>query len=361
MLIALSPYHLTSREPAALTSLLLAQRAITLVPPPLDLTLSQGDAIDPLAAGRRVPAFAEFIRSWQWSERLWKQGVLCAKHLHHSATDDVLAVCDHLRTDNALLPLRHFVKGEDSFGTREAYLHAVASDVLKGGPDPGISLPVCAGLDRFASRFGLVVARSRPQSLAQQAEARMGRTLFTIAVPGFLQASAPRLLHAREVLAQELRELGEAIAPVARRASDPRNATPDAHESLVGSDDMSELHNASGSLSQAWEDRREELLMGAKDDDVRVIEGTITIMATLLPWDVALTSSVRALAALAPKATKRSGQLDHLDHLDHHNHFADAAQATPAAAQTTTLIPRNPMAGKHVLTLLVKPMGQPKR
>jgi hypothetical protein len=339
MIVALSPYHLTSREPAALTALLLAQRAVTVVPPPLDLAQAGSATIDPIAAGRRVPAFADFVRSWHWSERLWKQGVLHAQHNRQSATEDVLRVCEHLRSEQSFLPLRHFVKDEESFDNREMYLHAVATDVLKGGPDPGISLPVYAGLDRFAARHGLVVARSRPQSLAQQAEARMGRTLFTIAVPGFLQASAPRLLHAREVLASELADLGQVIAPIARRASDPRFE----HDSLVGSDDMSELHNASGSLAQAWEEKREELLMGASDDEVRVIEGTITIAATLLPWDVALTSSVRALDVLAPARKEL------------------AANTSTATLDTGSLTKRDDMAGKCVLTLLVKPMGQAKR
>lgn len=356
MIIALSPYHLTTREPAALAALLLAKRAITVVPPPLDL----GGA-DPIAAGRRVPAFSEFIRSWQWSQPFWKSGVLHAAHAHQTAIDDLLHVCEHIRMSSELLPLRHFVKDEESFIDREQYLHAVATDLLKAGPDPGISLPVCAGLDRFSTRLGLVVARSRPQSLAQQAEARMGRGLFTIAVPGFLQASAQRILHAREVLAQELADLASAIAPIPQRLADPREsiAQDDAgltsSSSPIGSDDMSEIHNAAAALAHAWEEKRDELLMGAIDDDVRVIEGTITIAAAQLPWDVALTSSIRALGVLAPKILATNPVV--------------AARLQPTAESSlaadnpsaTAISRRDPMQGRTLLSLLVKPMGQSKK
>jgi hypothetical protein len=176
----------------------------------------------------------------------------------------------------------------------------------------------------------------------------MGRSLFTVAVPGFLQASAPRLLHVREVLGAEIAELGEAIAPIARRLNDPRGMDEDAgglgngqRSSVIGSDDMSDIHSAAGAMSQAWEEKREELLMGASDDEVRVIEGTITIAAVQLPWDVALTSSVRAIGVLSPRVLKEAGERE--------------SEATKTVG---TMVKRDPMQGRSVLSLLVKPMGQ---
>jgi hypothetical protein len=95
--------------------------------------------------------------------------------------------------------------------------------------------------------------------------------------------------------------------------------------------------------------------MGAIDDDVRVIEGTITIAAAQLPWDVALTSSIRALGVLAPKILATNPVV--AARLQPTTESALAAD-NPSA---TAISRRDPMQGRTLLSLLVKPMGQSKK
>jgi hypothetical protein len=50
----------------------------------------------------------------------------------------------------------------------------VAADLLKGGPDPAITVPLAAGIDQFAMRHGAAVARSSPFSIARRQRRRWG-------------------------------------------------------------------------------------------------------------------------------------------------------------------------------------------
>ena len=100
---------------------------------------------------------------------------------------------------------------EDLFEDEHHYLDAIAYDVLRGGPDPAICVPVNAGLDRFAAMHRLVVARSAPRSVAQKAEFELATRGFALVLPVFLQASGQRLLLARDLLADVLGDLRDVI------------------------------------------------------------------------------------------------------------------------------------------------------
>jgi hypothetical protein len=59
MLVAVSPYHLTTREPAAIAALLLADRVVTLLPGP--------DRRGAELAAERLPHYLDFVLTWEWS------------------------------------------------------------------------------------------------------------------------------------------------------------------------------------------------------------------------------------------------------------------------------------------------------
>ena len=332
---ALSPYHLTTREPAAMLALALARRVVTMIPTPTDDAGGLA-GFSATQVAKAVPSYRKFVESWAWSTPLWDENVLQASHRGQTAVDDMWAVTEHIEQEANLLTLRHFLK-HGGFADPASYLHAVAADLLKGGPDPGISLPVVAGLDRFATRMGLVVVRSRPQSLAQQAELRLAQSLCSFAVPLFMQASAERMLHYREVLKRELAGLREVMATIAKDAIDPRGDGP-----MVLGEQLAELHEASAVLQEQYAALRDELCEDSEDDDVRLVEGFVSISAVRLPWDAALTSSVQAFAAAGnatvPVAPARDGV---------------STQQLPEL--------HDGVRGKHFVSLLVKPMGQTSR
>lgn len=322
--IAVSPYHLTTREPPAIAALMLARRVVTMRPAPVGEHGGLNGASGEQTA-RRVPAYRRFIESWAWSTPLWKDGLITGDYRGRSPVDDMWAVVEHVRRTGECASLRRFFR-QDEYPDAEAYLRAVAADLLKGGPDPGISLPVAAGIDRFAAKHGLLVARARAASLAQRVEAAIARPMFSVGVPTLTQASAERIVHARSVMHEERDALGAAVRRIA------------ASDDAPGREEMSDLHEAVTGYAQRFRDAREELLMGGADDDIRVVEGVTTISAVRLPWDAVLTSSVRALGVMAG------------------GHASDCADAEGSSPNLPALA--DGMAGRTVVALLIRNMGQ---
>jgi hypothetical protein len=325
MRLAVSPYHLTTREPAAVTAFLLGSAVVTLLP-----ALASGaerKSMERLAASG--PRYLDFMESWRWTIPLWNAGVIGADWEGKTPADEVKVVCGLIAGDDRFGPLRRLMKPE-VFETDERYLDAMAADLLKGGPDPCFTVPVAAGLDRFATRHGLAVIRSEPTSVVQKAEQRLGERVFSIAMPVLLQASAERFLKARELLADELIELREAMADLAdlAEAGVENGRTLDARERLA---------QAGRAYATGFAHHRQELLEESDDpeeDDIRVVEGVVTLTGMFLPPDAALTSSMAAMRTIAPSL---------------------------ASARSQTNLPATAEDSRRVFTLLVKVMGRPRR
>jgi hypothetical protein len=326
MRIAVSPYHLTSREPAAVTAFLLGSSVVTMLP-----TAAHGaerERMERLA--ERVPRYLDFMESWRWTVPLWHAGVLGAEWGGHAPADEVKAVCGLIAGDERFGALRRLMKPE-VFETDERYLDAMAADLLKGGPDPCFTVPVAAGMDRFATRHGLAVVRSEPTSIVQKAEQRLGERIFTVAMPVLLQASAERFLLARELLGDELIELRESMARLADlvEMGNGNGHTVDAGERIA---------QAGRAYAAGFAQHHEELAAQSVDpdeDDVRVVEGVVTITGMFLPPDAALTSSMAAMRTIAPSLAPPRLPASNL----------------PASAESS----------RRVFTLLVKVIGRPRR
>jgi len=311
--IAVSPYHLTTREPPAMAALALARRVVTVLP-----GTSAGED-----TARTLPAFSRFMKSWTWTVPLWKAGLLTTDLDGRSPEHDIWDATRSIERDAAYLPLRHFFHQHDHEDPR-TYLTALANDLMKGGPDPGISLPVAAGLDRFAARTRCVVARAAASSLAQRAEASLAAPVGSLVVPVFVQANAHRILHYREVLEDQIARFNASIDRLSHSLDEPK-----AQPAL-----LRDAQAAAAALSAAFEQARDELFMSAGDDDVRPVEGAVSIAAVSLPSDAVFTSSVRAVEHLAPPA--------------------------PVACAATTTLPalRDELAGRRLLSLVVRPLGR---
>lgn len=283
MIVAVSPYHLTSREPPAMASLLLAGRVVTFVPGPAEATL---DAVAGAAA--RQPLFHSFMESWRWTIPLWREGVIVSGLEGEDAGEDIRAARRAMQEgEGDLAPLRALA-GEDPFEGDERHLAVIARDVLRGGPDPGVSVPVAAGLDAFACRHGLVVARADPSSVAQRCEREMGRGHYAVALPVLLQASAARLLMAREVLSDSLAVLRGALGG--------------------GFETPEPVRAAAQRYGADFERARPFLLAPEEDDELpRVVEGAVTLSAMELPLDAVLRSSAAAALETAGMRARGSG------------------------------------------------------
>lgn len=326
--VVVSPYHLTTREPPAMAALLLGEVAVTLVPAPFE-------AADPRGARRaaaKSPRYLEFVKSWEWTVPLWRGGVLASEWSGDDAAADMREIARRIGEEDRYAPLRTLMKGE-LFQSERAYLDALGADVLKGGPDPGITVPLAAGLDRFAARHGMMVARAAPASVAQRAEAKLARNVFAIALPVLLQASAERLLLARDLLGDELAALREAIDAI---------ANADAREINAASD---QLARAVAAYAHAF-DQAEEELTRANEDEVRVVIGPAVLTGVMMPYDAVLRSSLDAITTMSSRRRGTRG----------------AAAGAPNASKGSTL-PTFVAGGDHgaVTSLIVRAMGvQPR-
>lgn len=273
-----------------MAALLLADQVVTLLPAPFE----SPDSRSAKKAARRSPRYSEFMKSWAWSVPLWSAGIIVSQLKGDDAAHDMREMAQRITNDDRFLPLRSLMKHQ-LFDSEHDYLDAIGADLLKGGPDPGITVPLAAGLDRFAARHQIFVARAAPTSVAQKAESRLARNVFAIAVPVPLQASADRILLARELLELELVALRRAINSIARASAEDMQ---DASESLM---------HAVAAYAQAFDREESQLTEPSLDDDeVRVITGPAVVTAVAMPSDAVLRSSLDAVSIMARAKLPRS-------------------------------------------------------
>lgn len=316
MRIGVLPYHLVTREPPATAALLLGDEVVTCVPGPVG-----ANATVAAQAATRAPAFRSLVKSWAWSEQLWREGVIRSDVDGHEVIDEALTVRRQIELDDRYTALRPLMR--ESANDEDAYLNAVAADLLKGGPDPGVLLPITAALDRTAAARGLVVARAHASSVAQRAEESLALPRGSIVLPLFLQADTTRILHARDVLA------------------DPLNALRDAIDTLLEEGEPRGLETAARDYARAFEASREDLHDDAPYDDVRLVEGAASLIFTLLPSDAVLRSSLAAMGEIglgAPIPSRRS-----------------------PLADSRSPVPYDAAEGRLFLAMTVRPLGLPAR
>ncbi|MCB9840425.1 MAG: hypothetical protein H6809_02085 [Phycisphaeraceae bacterium] len=291
--IVVSPYHLTTREAPAMAALQLADRAITMMPTPFAGTAKR----DVEGAVAAAPKYMAFMESWRWAAPLWEAGVLAPSVDGLDAAGDVREAFDRIGADDRYADLRPLMKPH-VFEHERDYLQAIAGDVLKGGPDPAISVPVAAGMDRFAARHGLAVARAFPASVSQKAEARLGQRLGAFAVPFLAQGAAERVLDLRDELADVLDDLRAALGAVI-----------DSGGALLAGPTggpMGDVEIAARAYTRAFDDLRDDLCALAGPDEPRVVSATLAVSVVRLPGGAVLDASVAAMRAVGMGSRRRA-------------------------------------------------------
>jgi hypothetical protein len=326
MVLAVSPYHLTTREAPAMAALLLAERVVTLMPTPFEGAAREqvGRAVE------RVPRYLDFMKSWEWAAPLWEKGLVSSVFEGQDAVDEVRGICRRIQRDPALADLRSVMR-PGLFDDEDGYLDAVARDLLRAGPDPGITVPVVAGLDRFAAKMGLIVVRPQAASVAQRAELRDARPVVSFAAPILLQADAEAILETRLALEDTLDGLRAALEALAARAA----ADDEPGESL-----LDEVRRSAREYSDAFGELAAEGGLDCGDDEVRLVHGQAAVSLVTLPVDAVLGSSLAAMTVLNGAAR-----------------LMGDAPGGPIPGDTD-LTERDPLAGHRVLSLIVRPMGQ---
>lgn len=281
--VVVSPYHLTGREPAALASLLLADRVVTMLPEP---TRMEGEG-DLRRAVRSAPEYGTLLDAWAWMSPMWRSGLVSGEHAGEAPLDDVRRAFRAVREDARFECLRAFVD-VDRFAGDARSLEALSRDLLRAGPDPAMTIPLACGLDAFAARRGILVARSAAVSLAQRAEASLARTCFAIAIPAIVQGEASAIDDARAMLDRERRALCAAMT-----------------RAIAG--DAAGVRAAGDAFARAIERHRDEIIASQSPDAPRVRIETLTIRGVVLPTDAVLRSSLSAAERLSRSPGTRVG------------------------------------------------------
>lgn len=287
LVAVVSPYHLTTREAPALAALLFADRVVTIRPTPLggESRPEVGRAMD------LAPWFLRLLDSWRWSSALWRAGVVCAGFEGDGPVESLREVCEELACSERLRSLRGFAHKE-LFDDERGHLELICRDLLRGGADPGVSLPTAAAVDLFAGRHGYLAVRAGGgTSAAQRAEALMGRVVFEIALPALTQASGLRLLEARGELCEELSSLRSAMVGLVRESL--------GDGVVVGGEGFEVLREAVRRYAARFESVRGGLTFGDDEEGRRVTTGWLTLTASVMPTDAVWRSSLAAFGRLS--------------------------------------------------------------
>lgn len=280
LVTALSPYHLATREPPAMAALVLGTRSVTLMPHPAD----GPSRASVMLAVRRSPRYLRLMEAWRWSVPLWRSGVISTGAMGEQAGADVPGVYGDIRNDPSLSELRPLTRAADALVDErpEAFLDAISADLLRGGPDPGFSIPLNAALERFSGRHGLIVVRGAPASVAQRAESRLAEKVFSLALPMLVRADAHRLLLLRSDLDQPLRAVRRAVV-----------------RSFAAGVADSGLAPAVARYTERFREWA-DLGHGSGDDEAgeRVVVAFIGITGVLMPADAVLRSSRAAVKSV---------------------------------------------------------------
>lgn len=295
--LALSPYHLATREPPAMAALILADHVVTLLPQPAEG--SSRKAVG--AAVIESPHYFRLMESWRWSSPLWTGGVISSGFNDDAPDAELPGVYQSIAEDDDLASLRPLTRGAEQRAAESAAkaLDFIAADLLRGGPDPGINIPICAALDRFALKHNLSAVRSGIASIAQRAEARMGTRLFSIAVPILARAGGGRIQLLRHDLHAELGALRNAIEQALAAASEQISAPALANR-------IDTLHRAAETYTAAFTQWAVQGATGDDENAERVTTGYVSLTAMSVPADAILRSSRAAIRALAPTGRGQS-------------------------------------------------------
>jgi len=282
-----------------MAAVLLADRVYTLLPSPRG-----ADSGSARLAADRVPEYLDMIRSWRWSQPLWEAGVvLPSVDERANPAAEMASAWKRLTTDPACAALGPLMR-LDLFGSEDDYLQAVARDVLRAGPDPGVSVPVMLGLDRYAARHALTVVRPEPSSVVQKAEQRLsvGRDRLALVLPVLLQADADSIVIARDMLEPELEALRAAMdsVVVALQACPQRSPGPGLERDAW----CARAREAAGRYAEAFDHHLPEIAACQDDDAPALMRGLVSVTLSTLPVDVVLQASTLATMRLGTRGPR---------------------------------------------------------
>lgn len=208
MRLTVSPYDLTHRAPGALAALLLADAAATIVPLARPWT-----AGDPETAAEESPSFARLLETWRWTAPLWRAGILGPTDaVGHMGASLVEAAARAIADATALPALARVAGGSAAIPDRARFVETLCMDIVRGGRNPALSVPVAAALERFAADAGWPLVLCPTGSVVGGIEQKLATPFIGINLPAPVAAGGEIILILRDRLASELDSVRSALA-----------------------------------------------------------------------------------------------------------------------------------------------------
>lgn len=207
MRVTISPYDLTHRAPGALAALLIADAAATIIPIARAWT-----ADDPDAAVEESPALGRMLETWRWATPLWTAGILGPTDAAGHSGVALVAEAAEAIGDAAAHPVLARIAPKQNIADRSRLAENLCLDIVRGGRNPALSVPVAAALERFAADAGWPIVLCPTGSVVGGIEHRLATPIAGVDIPAPIAASGEALLLLRERMAPELEALRAALA-----------------------------------------------------------------------------------------------------------------------------------------------------
>lgn len=285
MRLLLSPYEIDASSLAAAAAVLLGDDeggVLTVQPSPFEGATA--DAARVLAM--RAPSFGRLLETWRWTGPLWRGGLLRAAGTGRALAEMVLQSRAEMIADPMLASARGVLL-TDAIDDEAAFIEALSRDLIRGGSDPAISLPLVAVAERLAADSEASLVCGDAAGLIWKARVGSG-VAFSFAMPVPAGASGREILAWRESLASPLAALRVSLREAVMRA---RIGPPNGHATAVrlAADAYAGAFRTCVAAGEPTRDKR----LGGRPTEV-------IVSISICPTGQAVREAVARLARIAP-------------------------------------------------------------
>ncbi len=196
--LVLSPYDVSARSAAAVGACLLGDRVLTLMPGPgSDLPRDPGSL-----ARHGSPAFERLTEAWAWSGPLWRAGVIGAGMNGQAVAEALRHARAGIERDPTMAALASLMNRTDPGEQDAKRFEAICRDLVTGGINPSVTVPMASALESFAAEHALTLVRGAPRSVVGRLEKANERVVFRLSVLAVVEADASDLVRLRAALAE---------------------------------------------------------------------------------------------------------------------------------------------------------------
>ncbi|MBL8747330.1 MAG: hypothetical protein JNK58_13375 [Phycisphaerae bacterium] len=215
MRVLLSPYEIGSASPAAAAAMLLARDdAGVLAVQPSPFESGGGERARELSM--EAPSFGRLIEAQRWAGPLWRGGLIRAAETGRALAEMIETSRAELRADPSLSPVRNVIANREP-ENEASFIESLSRDLLRGGSDPAVSLPLVSVTERLAARAEAALVCGEAAGMIWKPRVGSGAGLsFSIPVP--IGANGAALLEWRDALAKPLSVLRESLGGAVRLA-----------------------------------------------------------------------------------------------------------------------------------------------